>query len=677
MKSLITVIWSYIIAAIFSRPSTKTPVAKQKIADKDEYLELETFIAKAPKFRAKSAEDLIVVPVAVHIIHRGEDIGKGTNISDAQIYSAITAANEDFSKALNTRGDGVGVPTPFRFVLANKDDKGNFTTGIYRVNGSEKSTVFHNNGIQSGAGKPGLPESIVKSWSRQDNQKIYNIWIVPEIDNNNGGGGVQGFAYYPTTSAVDGTVIMYNAFGKQHPDYRMGYTETFNLKSYTKYNRTLTHELGHAFALYHTFHSMSCIDDTNQWNYMSYANENLKNGFAQCQLDRMILVSLASRKNLCNSSALENMHQIVADAEVKIVAPLAMVCKNSKPVFRIRVTNKSSNPIHRLQFRYEINDKVFTHTWYGAIAPKSELGNYEFDLAKIPVTQENIELKVTITNINGNKAKVSDSLLVHAPDRPPFKLEFLQDVIAGQISWDIQDKDGRIVYKSPKYENFKPLQLIQHDLCLIDGEYKLNLWDVQAGFQTEGAYIRLLDGKRKEIFKTIGGFSHLEFKFKVGEEAPEPPFKALELEHRYHPTKNAIEVGFTVENDKKVDGYTLIKALDAEFKHVEKVTFIKSRKLNGIVQYWVVDEEYSSHSPYYAVEAHFSDHSTERIFKAKTDYGESNWIEKEGIIYSAIGEMDSVFLWAEDGTLRERFQLEKGHAIQVYSRDKTVVRIQN
>ena len=82
-------------------------------------------------FAKRGADNFITVPVVVHVIHRGEEIGKGSNISDAQIYGAITATNEDFAKAYKTRGDGVGVATPFRFVLANIDDKGNPTTGIY------------------------------------------------------------------------------------------------------------------------------------------------------------------------------------------------------------------------------------------------------------------------------------------------------------------------------------------------------------------------------------------------------------------------------------------------------------------------------------------------------------------------------------------------------------------
>src|SRR5690606_16938058 len=121
------------------------------------------------------------------------------------------ALNEDYSKELGSRGDGAGVATPFRFMLANKDDKGNPTTGIYRVNGAEKSSLYASNGVRSS--KSGVADSLLKSWSNQNNQHIYNVWIVSEIDNNGGGSGVQGYAYFPTTSIVDGIVQLYNATG--------------------------------------------------------------------------------------------------------------------------------------------------------------------------------------------------------------------------------------------------------------------------------------------------------------------------------------------------------------------------------------------------------------------------------------------------------------------------------
>lgn len=38
---------------------------------------------------------IITIPVVVHILHEGEPIGTGTNISIAQIHSQINVLNQD------------------------------------------------------------------------------------------------------------------------------------------------------------------------------------------------------------------------------------------------------------------------------------------------------------------------------------------------------------------------------------------------------------------------------------------------------------------------------------------------------------------------------------------------------------------------------------------------------
>lgn len=525
MKEFLIDVWNKIVS-LFS----KKEVEKQeeqiaevecKIASEEEILQLEKELKKIVLHRQKSTDEEIIIPVVVHIVHQGEDIGKGSNISDAQIYSAITATNEDFAKAYKTRGDGQGVATPFRIVLANKDDKGNFTTGIYRIDGSKKSSLWKDVGIQSSRSNPGMPESIVKAWSRQNNQHVYNIWVVSKI-NGGFGGGVQGFAYYPTSAVVDGTVNLYNAFGKRHPDAVTGDSNSYNLKSYTKYNRTLTHELGHALAIPHTFDASSCIPDVD-WNYMSYAHENLKNGFAQCQLDRMLLVAAASRKNLVSSTAFDNIAQIQTTADIEILSPLGAACKNSKVPLEVKITNTGDQPIHKMVLEYTIGKEKKTKTWYGAIAPQSIVGNYTMTLQDVP-TDKTVDVTVKLLTINDNPSSVVAKRKMTVPTNTPYKLELRQDAIAAQISWEVQDMKGQIMYRSPQYENFKPNIIVTHNLCLPDGKYKVLLKDVVPGFITEGAYIRLLDDKNQQLYKVDTAFSDLVWEFEVGKK---PEFNLL------------------------------------------------------------------------------------------------------------------------------------------------------
>ena len=127
------------------------------------------------------------------------------------------------------------------FCLAQRDPNCLATTGIVRVNGSSV-TDYALEGINAG-GSAGASETDVKALSRWPNTDYVNIWVVTEIENNNGGSGIQGYAYFPgASSSVDGIVIMHTAFGT------LGTVNSFN-----NLCRTLTHEMGHYFNLYHTF----------------------------------------------------------------------------------------------------------------------------------------------------------------------------------------------------------------------------------------------------------------------------------------------------------------------------------------------------------------------------------------------------------------------------------------
>lgn len=199
----------------------------------------------------KAAETVHTIPVVVHVLHLGEAEGTGTNITDAQINSAINNLNDCYSGAGSYVTD-IGI----QFQLATNSPTCTATDGIIRVNASGTSD-YATNGITD------ANETTIKAISKWPNDQYYNIWIVSEIDNNGGGGGTQGYAYYPGAgSSKDGSVILYNSFGYD-PTETLGY----NLKSYTKHNATTNHELGHALNVKHTFNGdndgASCPTNTN------------------------------------------------------------------------------------------------------------------------------------------------------------------------------------------------------------------------------------------------------------------------------------------------------------------------------------------------------------------------------------------------------------------------------
>ena len=77
--------------------------------------------------QSRSSHSIYTIPVVVHVLHLGEAVGTGTNISDAQIQSAITNLNDVY------RGQSANSPVDFKidFSLAklNKLD----TSGILRI----------------------------------------------------------------------------------------------------------------------------------------------------------------------------------------------------------------------------------------------------------------------------------------------------------------------------------------------------------------------------------------------------------------------------------------------------------------------------------------------------------------------------------------------------------------
>ena len=181
----------------------------------------------------KAGGTIYRVPVVVHVMHKGEAVGVGSNISEADINRGIRQVNERWRKVAGSLGDGGGVDLEIEFALAVRDPGGNCTNGIVRVDMSGNATYVANGLRRSTSG---ITEATLRAASRWSPTDYYNIYLVSEIDDNDCGFGIQGFAYFAGAhgGAVDGM-------------YQLG------CKFAQSGNTTLTHELGHAWNLYHTF----------------------------------------------------------------------------------------------------------------------------------------------------------------------------------------------------------------------------------------------------------------------------------------------------------------------------------------------------------------------------------------------------------------------------------------
>jgi len=252
------------------------------------------------------------IPVVVHVVHNGEEVGTGQNISYEQIRSQIDVLNEDFRRRPGTPGfnqNPVGTDVGIEFCLVSIDPDGNTLEepGVNRINrfsAGFSSPPFSNDYL----------DNIIKPQTIWDPDDYMNIWVC-ELGRR-GGGGILGVAQMPFAPSLEGTnisraantdgvVIHYRAFG------RVG-----DLQAPYVLGRTTTHEVGHFFGLLHIWGDGNCsvddfCDDTPLVdqevygcpisaegcegknmieNYMQYTDDACMNTFTNCQRERMLTV---------------------------------------------------------------------------------------------------------------------------------------------------------------------------------------------------------------------------------------------------------------------------------------------------------------------------------------------------------------------------------------------------
>ena len=268
------------------------------------------------------------IPVVFHVLHsQGLE-----NISDEQIYDAMSLLNRDFRKQnpdtalVHPDFQGMPADVEIEFVLATKAPNGVCFKGITRTNspmsyqgedgGSQVSAIVSGNDVYN------------STWA---GNKYLNIFVCGEI------GGAAGYTTNPgtwnATSMTNGIWILHNYVGS------MG---TSNVGT----SRTLTHEVGHWLNLSHPWgstnnpnlpsncntdddvqdtpecigvtscnlNSNSCNGDNAYWgfdirdnveNYMDYSY--CSKMFTAGQVDRMraaLQVTSTGRKNLWQTSNL-------------------------------------------------------------------------------------------------------------------------------------------------------------------------------------------------------------------------------------------------------------------------------------------------------------------------------------------------------------------------------------
>ena len=271
----------------------------------------------------ETTETIYTLPVVVHIIHSGQDVGTGYNLSNERIIDQIKTLNDDFRKKEGTLGyntHALGTDAEIEFKFAEIDPDGNPTDGINRVNLNDIVIDIENDWFFDNLPYYGY-------WDKQD---YINVWVFPFEPNIVLGQSSVPQADLPglkdaNPNGTTGIMITTPHFG------------TSNLEGGSNLGRSLTHEMGHFLGLEHLWgktENANCMDfddyceDTPAvsrrtgncdggapnlscngksaltQNYMDYTFDACMNMFTKDQVTRMryVLKNSTARKSLLISS---------------------------------------------------------------------------------------------------------------------------------------------------------------------------------------------------------------------------------------------------------------------------------------------------------------------------------------------------------------------------------------
>ncbi len=348
------------------------------------------------------------IPVVVHVLHKGEAIGVGVNLSPDRIKAQIDSLNADFRRLnadrINTPEDflPVAVDTEISFKLANRDPNGSLTDGIVRVNTSQTFNPFRRSNLID-----------MRTFSHWPTRNYLNIYVA---DLRTDGRDLIGSAIFPETDELvgvdpegdqlylDGVFVDYLYFGNNEAP------------AFESRGRTLTHEVGHFFGLRHIWGDGGCsfddfVEDTplaandngeytspctfprpngvNECiegepimfqNFMDYTDDICMNLFTAGQKERMriVLENSPRRVSLPASPALIEPDQFINDlALTTIVSPDIAECDNQiTPV--LEVTNQGLNEITQYEVSLFIDGvEVFSNSENTSLLPfESEIINF-------------------------------------------------------------------------------------------------------------------------------------------------------------------------------------------------------------------------------------------------------------------------------------------------------------
>ncbi|TLV03296.1 T9SS type A sorting domain-containing protein [Dyadobacter luticola] len=413
---------------------------KQAIADR---------VKSGKSFRTTG---LVTIPVVFHIVMSRQSL-----VTDAQIQAQLDTINKDYA---GTNANASQIPAHFKslfgqtgiqFCLAQRTPQDAPSTGIVRYT-TTRNTFDYTTNLVKHAESGGAD-----AW---DTDKYLNVWICDLS------GGTLGYATFPDDGVKNeqGVAIDYASL----PD-----------GSATSYNqgKTLTHELGHYFNLFHIWgdDNGSCsgtdqVDDTpNQanstsicrtgivtdnctpsapgimyQNYMDYTPDGCLSMFTKQQVARMEEAFTTYRSLLSFSNGCVPVDVKNKDASLKsILQPDQRICG---PTFTpsVRLVNKGKETLTSVIIHAVIdNGTVQNYTWTGSLVTYAET---TVTLPALTAAQGNHVLSIYTTNPNGaaDEDTSNDALALDFIYYEPFEApltESFEGLFPPQ-GWDIVNEDG-------------------------------------------------------------------------------------------------------------------------------------------------------------------------------------------------------------------------------------------
>jgi hypothetical protein len=408
--------------------------------------------AVQPALREDAAT--VYIPVVFHIV-----MTNSSSVTDAQVKAQLDTLNVDYA-GLNA--DSTKIPAAFKalfakckiqFKLAQRTPDDDPTTGIerYTATKSSYSSDDYTLKYKSSGG--------ADAW---DPDRYFNIWIT------NISGGILGYATFPGGSVKEeqGVVIQYSSLpGGTLAPYNMG--------------RTLTHESGHYFFLYHIWgdDNGACtgtdyVDDTpNQasqtggcpngivrldacspvapgymyQNYMDYTDDACMVMFTPQQATRMETALNNYRAPLLTSNAAEPVVLKNINASLRSInAPADRICI---PTFAPSVTlrNLGALTLTTVNIYASVDGGTPVKTqWTGSLASRATTN---VTLSSVTAATGKHTLKIYVTDPNGAvDGEMSNDTLrstfeYYPPLTPPFAEGFEGATFPPQ-GWDIVNPDA-------------------------------------------------------------------------------------------------------------------------------------------------------------------------------------------------------------------------------------------